>query len=81
MISEHAHTARNLSHINMIRNKNPQATSINYDQHNLPYIPSSSKLPKIKTQNQFFLKKVRNLKEKKPYKNYSQYCSIDLPET
>jgi hypothetical protein len=21
------------------------------------------------------------LKEKKPYKNYSQYCSIDLPET
>jgi hypothetical protein len=65
MISEHAHTARNLSHINMIRNKNPQATSINYDQHNLPYIPSSSKLPKIKTQNQFFFKESKKLERKK----------------
>lgn len=61
MISEQVHAARNLSHINMMRGKkNPQATSINYDQHDLPYMSIKFKIAKkkhIKNQDIKYAKK------------------------
>lgn len=82
MISEQVHAARNLSHINMMRGeKNPQATSINYDQHDLPYMSIKFKIAKKKYQKSRHKISYKKNVQRKFSKAYSQYCGSDSPET